>query len=65
MVSVLPASVPSGRNAACSVTVISRPPSRAVEPGDKPDPPVPSVMAMMPAVLLAAIATRHMAGCTW
>jgi hypothetical protein len=64
IVSELPASVPSSRTTASSLTRMRRPPRRANDPGGSPEPPVPSVIAMMPCVPLAAIATRHMPGCT-
>ena len=37
----------------------------AVEPGGKPAPALPSVMAMTRSAPLAASATRTIAGCTW
>ena len=64
IVSTLPAMVPSWRNAADSRATIGWPPSDAREPGGRPDSAVPSVIAMIRDVPLAAIAVRTSAGCT-
>ncbi len=63
IVSTLPAIVRSSRRATSS-TVIVRPPSRAVEPQGRPEPAVPSVIAITREGDLAAIATRIAAGWT-
>ena len=62
---VLPASVLSARNAPCSRTVMSRPPSFVTVPGRSPAPALPSVMAITRSTPFAAMAVRSMPGWTW